>query len=62
MLIQLAGPIVRITPDELHVKDSSWEKVLYTSYSKGVRNKYPPAAAMAGLPNDGALRPISIFF
>ncbi|PVI05615.1 putative flavonoid 3-hydroxylase [Periconia macrospinosa] len=46
------GPIVRITPNEIHVKDSSWEKVLYTSYSKGVRNKYPPAAAMVGLPND----------
>jgi hypothetical protein len=48
-------PIVRITPDEIHVKDPSWETVLYTLYSKGIRDKYPPTAAMAGLPNDGAL-------
>ncbi|EOD53180.1 putative cytochrome p450 protein [Neofusicoccum parvum UCRNP2] len=43
------GPIIRITPNELHVRDSSWFDVLYAS-NPTHRDKYPPAAQLAGLP------------
>lgn len=49
----LPGPVVRITPDELHVSDSKWVDTLYVSPSKGVRDKYTPAALMAGAPGSG---------
>lgn len=32
------GPIVRVSPDELHVQDSEWFEVLY---NKGRREKWP---------------------
>ena len=30
--MSILGPIVRVTPDEIHIKDSTWSEVLYTGY------------------------------
>ncbi|MCJ1289196.1 hypothetical protein MMC34_000728 [Xylographa carneopallida] len=44
------GPIVRINPDEIHVKDSTWLDVIYSGPGP-IRNKYAPSAHMSGVPN-----------
>ncbi|KAI5922175.1 putative flavonoid 3-hydroxylase [Camillea tinctor] len=45
------GPIVRINPHEIHVRDSTWLGTLYTGPANGKRNKYEPFAKLAGAPN-----------
>jgi hypothetical protein len=43
------GPIVRINPDEIHIRDPSWVDNLYAP-STTHRDKFPAAARMAGMP------------
>ncbi|KAE8149088.1 cytochrome P450 [Aspergillus avenaceus] len=44
------GPIVRINPDEIHIRDSMYVNTLYCNPVGGKRDKYPPAAHMTGTP------------
>ncbi|EAW12447.1 cytochrome P450 [Aspergillus clavatus NRRL 1] len=45
---EIYGPIVRVNPDEIHIRDPSWFDVLYAP-NPTKRNKYWPSAEMAGL-------------
>ncbi|KAK5626012.1 hypothetical protein RRF57_001728 [Xylaria bambusicola] len=49
-LHSIYGPIVRISPAEIHISDSAWVDTLLVSSSQGVRDKYVPAANQAGTP------------
>ncbi|KAI3333842.1 cytochrome P450 [Ustulina deusta] len=44
------GPIVRLSPDEVHISDTAWVDTLLVSSAQGIRDKYAPAAAQAGTP------------
>ncbi|KAI1503054.1 putative flavonoid 3-hydroxylase [Biscogniauxia marginata] len=44
------GPIVRINPHEIHIRDSTWIDTLYSGPKHGQRDKYPPTAYMTGTP------------
>lgn len=44
------GPIVRLSPDEVHIRDSTWIDTLLASSAQGTRDKYVPAANQAGTP------------
>ena len=46
----LTGPIVRVTPYEVHIKDPQWYHELYCSFGEGIRDKYGPSAHMTGTP------------
>ncbi|KAK5999201.1 Cytochrome P450 monooxygenase hepH [Cladobotryum mycophilum] len=49
-LHKVYGPVVRINPHEIHVDDASWVDKLYVGAAGGQRDKYPPAARLAGTP------------
>ncbi|KAI1322849.1 cytochrome P450 [Xylariaceae sp. FL0255] len=44
------GPIVRISPEEVHIHDSQWTDILFSGPAQGKRDKYAPAASQAGTP------------
>ncbi|KAL9092331.1 MAG: hypothetical protein Q9165_004505 [Trypethelium subeluteriae] len=44
------GPIVRVSPHEVHIKDPEWFDTLFCSASAGARDKWPPAAKLVGTP------------
>jgi hypothetical protein len=48
LIVRVTGPIVRITPDELHIQDSSFYEKLYSSTEP--RDKYSWMAGRFGAP------------
>ncbi|KAI0442667.1 cytochrome P450 [Xylaria telfairii] len=44
------GPIVRLSPDEIHISDTAWAETLFARAGQGTRDKYIPAANQAGTP------------
>ncbi|KAI0112517.1 cytochrome P450 [Nemania sp. FL0031] len=44
------GPIVRLSPDEVHISDTPWVDTLLAGAAHGTRDKYLPAAHQAGTP------------
>ncbi|KAI1356037.1 cytochrome P450 [Xylaria sp. FL0043] len=42
------GPIVRLSPSEVHISDTAWVDTLLVSSAQGSRDKYAPAASQAG--------------
>ncbi|KAI1814285.1 cytochrome P450 [Poronia punctata] len=44
------GPVVRLSPDEVHIDDPTWVDTLFAGPAQGIRNKYTPAANQAGTP------------
>jgi len=50
------GPIVRVTPKELHINDPEFYNKLYRSGS-AVRDKRPPSCGFAGTPLGGTCSP-----
>ncbi|KAI0395230.1 cytochrome P450 [Xylariaceae sp. FL0594] len=44
------GPIVRVSPHEVHIQDSAFVDTLLVNPSQGVRDKYEPSASQAGTP------------
>ncbi len=46
---EVYGPIVRVNPNEIHVKDPEWYDTLYRA-GTAIRDKYPPSAHFAGTP------------
>ncbi|KAI1116506.1 cytochrome P450 [Nemania sp. NC0429] len=42
------GPVVRLSPHEVHIRDVAWVDTLLASPAQGIRDKYTPAAVQAG--------------
>ncbi|KAI0536933.1 cytochrome P450 [Xylaria digitata] len=49
-LHKIYGPIVRLSPDEIHISDTAWVDTLLVSSVQGIRDKYVPSAHQAGTP------------
>ncbi|KAF2235442.1 cytochrome P450 [Viridothelium virens] len=44
------GPVVRVGPSEVHIKDRDYVETLFCSASVGTRHKFEPAARITGTP------------
>ena len=40
---EVYGPVIRVNPDEIHVKDPEWYDTLYST-GNATRDNYPPSA------------------
>ncbi|TGJ88430.1 hypothetical protein E0Z10_g343 [Xylaria hypoxylon] len=49
-LNKLHKTYVRLSPDEIHISDTTWVDTLLVSSAQGTRDKYVPAANQAGTP------------